>query len=154
LGFDGLMHFYRFNPNAEEAEISEAVIHALHLPGQLNTPYVVGGDAELFKKISPGFFTGITATASGFYGPQGRQIRLEPAVPDLNERLMQFRFGEHRITNFEMETSALFGLAKLLGHKATTVCVIIANRARKEYSKNYKPAMQQLIIDVLDRLSS
>jgi len=154
LGFDGLMHFYRFNPNVEEAELSGAVIHALHLPGHLNTPYVVAGDAELFDKISPGFFTGITATASGFYGPQGRQIRLEPAVPDLNERMMQFRFGEHRITNFEMETSALFGLARLLGHKAATACVIIANRARKEYSKNYKPAMHQLIVDVLDRLSS
>jgi uridine phosphorylase len=104
--------------------------------------------------MSSGYFTGITATASGFYGPQGRQIRLEPAVSDLNERMMRFRMGEHRITNFEMETSALFGLARLLGHKASTVCVIIANRARKEYSKNYKAPMQQLIVDVLDRLSS
>lgn len=154
LGFDGLLHFYQFQPNADEKALTDAIIKALSLPENLNTPYVVEGNLELFKKMSPGYFTGITATASGFYGPQGRQIRLEPAVPDLNERMMQFRFGEHRITNFEMETSALFGLAQLLGHKAATVCVIIANRARKEYSKNYKPPMQQLIVDVLDRLSS
>jgi uridine phosphorylase len=154
LGFDGLMHFYRFHANENEARLCEAIIAELNLPSNVNSPYLVEGDAALFAKMSIGYFTGITATASGFYGPQGRQIRLEPAVSDLNERMMRFRMGEHRITNFEMETSALFGLARLLGHKAATVCVIIANRARKEYSKNYKPPMQQLIVDVLDRLSS
>lgn len=153
LGFDGLMHFYRFHANESEAHLCEAIIAALSLPATMNKPYLVECDTALFAKISSGYFTGITATASGFYGPQGRQIRLEPAVVDLNERMMQFRMGENRITNFEMETSALFGLARLLGHKAATVCVIIANRVRKEYSKNYKPPMQQLIVDVLDRLS-
>jgi uridine phosphorylase len=154
LGFDGLMHFYQFHPKASEIELTNAILEALALPANVNKPYVVEGDADLYTKISAGYLSGITATASGFYGPQGRQIRLEPAIADLNERMQRFRLEQHRITNFEMETSALFGLARLLDHRAATVCVIIANRAREEYNKNYKPVLQQLIGDVLDRLSS
>jgi uridine phosphorylase len=108
----------------------------------------------LFAKLSPGFYTGITATACGFYGPQGRTLRLTPAVSDLNERMMGFQKDGLLITNFEMETSALFGLSRLLGHRAATACAIIANRASLEYSKDYKPVMDNLIISVLDRLSA
>jgi uridine phosphorylase len=94
----------------------------------------------------------MTATASGFYGPQGRQLRLKPTIPDLNERLSRFSHKGLRITNFEMETSALFGLGKALGHDCATVCAIIANRAKKEYSKNHDLTVEQLISFLLDRL--
>jgi uridine phosphorylase len=95
---------------------------------------------------------GMTATANGFYGPQGRQLRLKPTIPDLNERLSKFRYNGQRITNFEMETSALFGLGKALGHECATVCAIIANRYRKEYSKNHDLTIENLIAFLLERL--
>ena len=124
------------------------------MPESLNRPYLVESDPVLFSKLSPGYFTGITATACGFYGPQGRTLRLTPAVPDLNERMMGFKHQDLLITNFEMETSALFGLSRLLGHRSATACAIIANRASLEYSKDYKPVIENLITSVLDRLSA
>ncbi len=154
LGFDGLLHFYRFSENEREAVLLDSITRQLHLPAELNRPYLVEADPELFKLLSRDFYTGITATACGFYGPQGRTLRLEPAVADLNERMMQFKDHHFRITNFEMETSALYGLSRLLGHRACTVCAIIANRATLQYSKDYKPVMENLIKSVLDRLSA
>jgi uridine phosphorylase len=154
LGFDGLLHFYSFEENERERILLDAINAQLRLPDALNRPYIVEADAALFAKLSPGFYTGITATACGFYGPQGRTLRLTPAVPDLNERMMGFQKDGVLITNFEMETSALFGLSRLLGHRAATACAIIANRASLEYSKDYKPVMDNLIISVLDRLSA
>ena len=153
LGFDGLMHFYKFEENSEERALLKEINIALNLPNELNKPYLVKADDRLFEILSKGFFTGITATASGFYGPQGRKLRLTPAVPDLNERMMNFEHNKLNITNFEMETSALYGLSRLLGHKACTACAIIANRANLEYSKNYKPTMDLLIRTVLERLT-
>jgi uridine phosphorylase len=153
LGFDGLMHFYKFEENSEEKALLDQINIALNLPNELNKPYLVKSDEKLFEILSKGFFTGITATASGFYGPQGRTLRLTPAVPDLNERMMNFAYNNLNITNFEMETSALYGLSRLLGHKACTACAIIANRANLEYSKNYKPTMDLLIRTVLERLT-
>ena len=154
LGFDGLLHFYSFQENEREQAILSAILKQLHLPESLNRPYLVESDPVLFSKLSPGFFTGITATACGFYGPQGRTLRLTPAVPDLNERMMGFKHQDLLITNFEMETSALFGLSRLLGHRSATACAIIANRASLEYSKDYKPVIENLITSVLDRLSA
>ena len=95
---------------------------------------------------------GITATGNGFYGPQGRSLRLATAVPNLNEQLNNFTFKKHKITNFEMETSALYGLSSLLGHNACTTCAIIANRFKKQYSKDYKKTVNQLIELVLERI--
>jgi uridine phosphorylase len=152
LGFDGLMHFYGFLENSNEERLLAAINATLQLPTSLNKPYLVEGDAALLEKLSKGFFTGITATACGFYGPQGRTLRLNPAVADLNERMMAFEGENLRITNFEMETSALYGLSRLLGHKACTLCAIIANRANLEYSRNYKPVIENLVKTVLDRL--
>jgi uridine phosphorylase len=154
LGFDGLLHFYSFQENEREQAILSAILKQLHLPESLNRPYLVESDPVLFSKLSPGFFTGITATACGFYGPQGRTLRLTPAVPDLNERMMGFKHQDLLITNFEMETSALFGLSRLLGHRSATACAIIANRASLEYSRDYKPVIENLITSVLDRLSA
>lgn len=154
LGFDGLMHFYGFEENQNEKALLNAINASLQLPQNLNRPYLVEGNAALLARLSEGFFTGITATACGFYGPQGRTLRLTPAVPDLNERMMAFSHQEQRITNFEMETSALYGLSRMLGHNACTLCAIIANRATMEYSKNYKPVIENLVITVLNRLSA
>lgn len=154
LGFDGLLHFYSFQENEREQAILSAILKQLNLPESLNRPYLVESDPVIFSKLSPGYFTGITATACGFYGPQGRTLRLTPAVPDLNERMMGFKHQDLLITNFEMETSALFGLSRLLGHRSATACAIIANRASLEYSKDYKPVIENLITSVLDRLSA
>ncbi|MFM2284871.1 MAG: Purine nucleoside phosphorylase DeoD-type, partial [Bacteroidota bacterium] len=104
LGFDGLLHFYSFEENERERILLDAINAQLRLPDALNRPYIVEADAALFAKLSPGFYTGITATACGFYGPQGRTLRLTPAVPDLNERMMGFQKDGVLITNFEMET--------------------------------------------------
>ncbi len=154
LGFDGLMHFYSYAENDEERLLLDAINKQLQLPPQLNRPYLVSADEGLFNLLSKDYHTGITATACGFYAPQGRELRLSPAVKDLNERMMEFQKGNHKITNFEMETSALYGLSRLLGHKACTACAIIANRAIHEYSKDYKPVIENLVISVIDRLST
>jgi uridine phosphorylase len=154
LGFDGLMHFYGYRENQSEAALLQHILNSLNLPSELNKPYLAEGNAELFDLISKGHYTGITATACGFYGPQGRTLRLNPLVADLNERMMEFQSGGNKITNFEMETSALYGLSKMLGHKACTACAIIANRAILEYSRDYKPVVKNLIVDVLDKLSA
>ena len=97
---------------------------------------------------------GITISAPGFYGPQGRIIRLKTVDPNLNSKISAFEFKEKKINNYEMESSAIAGLSKLLGHNALTVCSIIANRMRKEYSVNYKLAVEKLVVTVLDRLLS
>ena len=99
-------------------------------------------------------FGGITATASGFYGPQGRQLRIVPADPLLNDKMETFKYNGHRITNFEMETSALYGLSAILGHQAVTICTIIANRVSKQYSKDYHPAVEKMIQTILDRITA
>lgn len=151
LGMDGLLHFYRHSFEAEKA-ILDAFIEHSRWPAVMNQPYLVKGNEELLAHIGRDMHQGITATASGFYGPQGRVLRLAPSLPDLNERLTSFRFQNLRITNFEMETSALFGLSQLLGHHAATFCAIIANRIRKEYSKDYKKSVEKLVGTVLDRL--
>ncbi len=116
-------------------------------------PYVVKGSETLINKIGFDLIKGVTATAPGFYGPQGRKLRLSPWVEDFNQQLTDFKFKENRITNFEMETSALYGLGALLGHQTCTVCAIIANRVAKQYSKNYHVAVEQLIQLVLERLT-
>jgi uridine phosphorylase len=105
----------------------------------------------LIKAIGKGMYSGITATANGFYGPQGRVLRLPAKIPTLNEQLFNFKYKDFRITNFEMETSALYGLCAMLGHRACTVCAIIANRFKKEYSKDYKKTVDVLIQDVLSK---
>lgn len=148
LGLDGLLHFYR-SEKVVDSVLTKAFIEQTNWPDGLNTPYMVEGGSDLLGKLSGTFPMGITATACGFYGPQGRVLRLPARVPDLNERLTAFRHGNHRITNFEMETSALYGLGAMLGHQCATVCAIIANRIQKAYSSNYKLAVEKLIDELL-----
>ncbi|MCE9540288.1 MAG: nucleoside phosphorylase, partial [Bacteroidetes bacterium] len=154
LGFDGLMNYYLDLPSINDNEISEAFIKQTNWNKNLPYPYVVKGSETLINKIGFDLIKGVTATAPGFYGPQGRKLRLSPWVEDFNQQLTDFKFKENRITNFEMETSALYGLGALLGHQTCTVCAIIANRVAKQYSNNYHVAVEQLIQLVLERLTA
>lgn len=153
MGFDGLLNYYAGRDLCDEPLVAEAFMkHAGWLKG-LPYPYVVKASSKLMKQIAFDMKSGITATAPGFYGPQGRQLRLAPALADLNEKLGSFEHESGRVTNFEMETSALYGLGQLLGHECLTVCAIIANRVRREYSKDYHPTIEKLIHTVLERLA-
>lgn len=153
LGFDGLLNYYLDLPKVNDNEISEAFIKQTNWDKNLPYPYAVKGSETLINKIGFDLTKGITATAPGFYGPQGRKLRLTPWVADFNQQLTDFKHNQNRITNFEMETSALYGLGALLGHQTCTVCAIIANRVAKQYSKNYHVAVEKLIQLVLERLT-
>jgi uridine phosphorylase len=153
LGFDGLLNYYLDLPSVNDNAVSEAFIKQTNWNQNLPYPYAVKGSETLIQKIGFDLTQGITATAPGFYGPQGRKLRLTPWVEDFNQQLTDFSFNGNRITNFEMETSALYGLGALLGHETCTVCAIIANRVAKRYSKNYHAAVEQLIQLVLERLT-
>ncbi len=152
IGFDGVLNYYEKASEIEDTELTDAFMQQTEWNPAFPRPYIVKGSEKLFSLLKDGTEHGMTATANGFYGPQGRQLRLRPTVPDLNERLSRFNYQGQRITNFEMETSALFGLGKALGHECATVCAIIANRFRKEYSKNHDRTVEQLISFVVDRL--
>lgn len=154
LGLDGLLNFYDNWRSVNEDAISEAFVkHTGWLPN-LPYPYCVKGSEALLSKFKEGTHIGITATAPGFYGPQGREIRLKAAQAGLNDMLTAFELNGHRITNFEMETSALYGLGKMLGHNCLTACVIIANRVRKEFTSDYKKSVEILIEQSLQRLTA
>jgi len=153
LGFDGLLNYYLDLPKINDNEVSEAFIQQTNWNKNLPYPYAVKGSEILINKIGFDLIKGITATAPGFYGPQGRKLRLTPWVEDFNQQLTDFKYKENRITNFEMETSALYGLGALLGHQTCTVCTIIANRVAKKYSQNYHASVEQLIQLVLERLT-
>jgi len=154
MGIDGLLNFYADLKTINENEMSEAFIR--HTSWQMNLPYpycVSCSETLLNKFREETIFKGITATAPGFYGPQGREIRLRPAMPDLNNLLNTFSYNTRQITNFEMETSALYGLGKLLGHECLTICVIIANRMRKEFTKDYTKSVDLLIETCLNKIA-
>lgn len=152
IGLDGLLKFYDSRAVTDD-KISESFIQQVGWHPELPYPYCVKGSDDLFSKFTTGFVAGITATAPGFYGPQGRVVRIPLAHPDLMDKMQYFRLGNQRIINFEMETSALYGLSKLLGHNALTVCAVIANRALKTYSKDHHKAIEKLIVVVLERLT-
>jgi uridine phosphorylase len=152
LGFDGLLNFYDTSGLVMDEKLIKAFIKHTGWNSRLPRPYLVPCSEELGKSLGEGFVKGITATASGFYGPQGRELRLKPAMPDLNESIGSFEFKGQRITNFEMETSALYGLGALLGHRTLTICAIVANRVIMQFSKDYKKTVDGLIRKVLERL--
>jgi uridine phosphorylase len=152
IGFDGVLNYYEKGAEVEETELTDAFIEQIGWRSTFPRPTIVKASDLLFDLLKEGTQHGMTATANGFYGPQGRQLRLRPTMPDLNERLSKFSYNGLRITNFEMETSALFGLGKALGHECATVCAIIANRFKREYSKNHDLTVEQLISFLLDRL--
>jgi len=153
IGFDGLLNYYAALSTINEDSLSEAFIKQSNWSSKLPYPYAIKGSETLLRKFEEGCIKGITATAPGFYAPQGRKLRLDPWVINFNQQLTNFNYDKKRIFNFEMETSALYGLGKLLGHQTCTICVIIANRETKKYSDNYAASMQQLIELVLERLT-
>ncbi|WP_430934984.1 nucleoside phosphorylase [Saccharicrinis sp. 156] len=153
IGFDGLLNFYAGRDEVVDLDFEQQFKEGLNWNPLLASPYVVDASSELLDELSVnGFHQGVTISAPGFYGPQGRIIRLGIQDVDINEKISNFRHDQHRITNYEMECSAIYGLSKLLGHNAATVCAIIANRKAGEYSNDYKPVMKDLIEKVLDSL--
>ncbi len=145
LGIDNLLNFYRYEQNDEEQQLIHSFVTHTQIHGQIGHPYITSGAGSLIKHFVKDFHHGITVTCPGFYGPQGRILRLGIRNPELINRLTDFRFGQHRITNFEMETSAIYGLGKLLGHNCLAVNAIVANRIKKEFSKDGKAAVENLI---------
>lgn len=154
LGIDNLLNFYRHEQNEEEKQLLQSFVTHTQMHGQGSYPYISGASASLLKHFVTGFHQGITVTCPGFYGPQGRVLRLGVRNPDLVNRLTDFSFGQHRITNFEMETSAIYGLGKLLGHHCLALNVIVANRITKEFSKDGKAAVERLIVKFIEIFSA
>jgi len=151
-GLDGLLKFYE-SDHVTIKDMSDSFIEQVNWNPDLPYPYFVACSPSLKIKLDNGFHCGITATAPGFYGPQGRKLRIPLRHPDLNDRMQQFRFYDDKIINFEMETSALYGLGKLLGHNTLTVCAVIANRVLNTFSEDHHQAIEELIQVVLERLT-
>ena len=153
IGFDGLLNFYAGRNDVCDLELEEAFKKHMNWSSLLSAPYVIDGDKELVDRIAgEDMVRGITIACGGFFGPQGRELRIPLADPHQNEKVESFIYGDLRITNFEMESSALAGLSALMGHKAMTCCMVIANRVAKEANANYKNSIDNLIIEVLDRI--
>ena len=153
IGFDGLLNFYAGRNDVCDLKLEEAFKKHMNWSPLLSAPYVIDGDKELVDRIAgEDMVRGITIACGGFFGPQGRELRIPLADPHQNEKVESFVYGDLRITNFEMESSALAGLSALMGHKAMTCCMVIANRVAKEANANYKNSIDNLIIEVLDRI--
>ena len=145
LGIDNLLNFYRMEPRGAEQEILQAFVTHTQLHQQFANPAIASASGFLLKHFTNGYHTGITITCPGFYGPQGRILRLGLKHPDLIERLTSFNFGPYRISNFEMETSAIYGLGNMLGHQCLSLNVIVANRISKTFSANGLLAVERMI---------
>jgi uridine phosphorylase len=145
LGIDNLLNFYKHSNNDEEKTLLQQFAAHTQLDNNFSHPYIATASGAILKHFVEGFHHGITVTCPGFYGPQGRVLRLGLTNPQLVDRLTQFYYGNHRITNFEMETSAIYGLGKLLGHQCLSVNVIVANRISKTFTKNGTAAVEKLI---------
>lgn len=151
IGIDNLLNFYRHENNEEELQILSAF--GTHTQMDKASPYIASAGPSIKKHFVDGFHHGITVTCPGFYGPQGRVLRLGLTNPNLIDQLTEFRFGNHRITNFEMETSAIYGLGKLLGHQCLSLSAIVANRVEKTFSKDGAAAVESLIVKTLGILA-
>jgi uridine phosphorylase len=145
LGLDNLMNFYQLKNNEEEKQIIQAFNTHTQLGSSNVMPYITMASGALLKHFVKDYHQGITVTCPGFYGPQGRVLRLGLAYPELINQLTSFRFGNHRVSNFEMESSAIYGMSKCLGHHAVSLNVIVANRIAKEFSKDGAKAVENLI---------
>ncbi|MDE6352083.1 MAG: nucleoside phosphorylase [Muribaculaceae bacterium] len=153
IGFDGVLNYYAGRNEVADLDFEKAFVEHTDWNPLWARPYVVNADAELVERIGrDDMVRGNTISAVGFYGPQGRELRLPLANPNLNKSIEEFRFGDRKITNYEMESAPLQGLGRLMGHKAMTVCSIIANRMNTEANPNYKTAVHDLIATVLERI--
>ena len=152
MGFDGLLNYYEVPDGVFDLDLETAFCNHVGWNPRLPAPYVVSADTELVNRIGHDMVQGITIAAPGFYGPQGRYVRARPADLDLNSKIQSFEYNGWQITNFEMESSALAGMSALLGHKAMTVCAIIAGRVSHNMNTEYKSSIEGLIQIVLDRI--
>ena len=153
IGFDGLLNYYAGRNEVCDLDFEHAFTRHMQWNPQKGAPYVIDNDADLLSRINQGDMVGgVTIAAGGFFGPQGRKLRIPLEDPKQNDKIMAFEYEGHCITNFEMEGSALAGLARLLGHKAMTVCMVIANRRAKEANTAYKNSIDDLIEKVLERI--
>ena len=154
LGLDNLLNYYAYAKTAEENELVDAFVEQTGLDTRITVPYVSKGSEALLSKFpDEAYFKGMTVTCPGFYGPQGRILRLQPAAQGLINKLTHFRHGSLRITNFEMETSAIFGLGKLLGHQCMSINTIVANRVLQQFSKDSEAAVNNMIKRSLEVLA-
>jgi uridine phosphorylase len=153
LGLDNLLNFYSYKKTVTDKEMADAFIDQTNLDTAITIPYVFSGSEILLQKFGSEFHKGITVTCPGFFGPQGRILRLGLSSPGLVDKLTHFNFNNLRITNFEMETSAIYGLGKLMGHECMSINVIIANRVLKEFSKDSNAAVEKMIKKALEALT-
>lgn len=154
LGLDNLLNFYNYEKTEADKDMVNAFITQTGLDTAITNPYAFSGSEMLLQKFSEGFHKGITVTCPGFFGPQGRVLRLGLSSPGLVDKLTHFSYNNHRITNFEMETSAIYGLGKLMGHECLSINVIIANRVMKEFSKDSEAAVKKMIEKALEALTA
>lgn len=154
LGLDGLAYFYEKGPLVMERELTSSFINQMEWDRDLPKPYAVKGSSKLLEVIGGNWRKGITLTAPGFYAPQGRELRLKVTDNTIIDRARNFKYSGDQVTNFEMETSALYLLAAMLGHHAVTICDIIANRITGEFNQNYHASMERLIKEVLERATA
>jgi len=153
LGLDNLLYFYKGMDSVVDHELAKAFTQQVDWHPGLSMPYFVKGSARMIKKFEDKAVSGITATAPGFYGPQGRRLNLDLTDPEMIRKLQGFRYNGHRIVNFEMETSALYGLGALMGHNMVTICALIANRATGKYNADHKELIKSLIDLVLEKIT-
>lgn len=155
IGFDGMLNFYQGRNSVCDLRFEQAFMQHAGWSELLAKPYVAPCSEELFKRVmSERTIAGVNISAPGFYGPQGRVLRLPLLDADLNDKIEAFEFEGQKITNYEMESSAIYGLAQLLGHQALTICLIIANRSKGTASRDYRPKMEELVQYVLDKLTT
>ena len=154
LGLDNLMNYYAYEKSTDEAGMADAFVEQVDLDTAITIPYAFSGSNELLQKFDDSFHKGITVTCPGFYGPQGRILRLDVRSKGLIDRLTHFRFNNYRITNFEMETSAIYGLGRLLGHNCLSVNAIVANRVVQQFSKDSNATVERLIRKALESLTA
>jgi uridine phosphorylase len=153
VGFDGLLHFYEGYDWLLDTALADSLVEFLEWPDTLSFPYAVKANRELSEKFSHfSFLRGITVSAPGFYAPQGRSLRLNPFDTEINNRLSEFTYRGNVICNYEMESSAIYGLSSLLGHKALTICVVIGNRVTGEFIADYKPVVKDLALKVMQTI--
>ena len=153
IGWDGVLAFYEGRDEIADLGFEEALVSFIHYPAKAARPYVVAANPELVNRIAgDDMLRGCTIAANGFYGPQGRVLRCDLAVKDINDRITDFCYEGQRITNYEMEGSVIAGLSLLMGHKAMTVCCVIAQRKAEAANTDYKPRIKQLVQTVLERI--
>jgi uridine phosphorylase len=153
VGFDGVLHFYEGYDWILDPPLSDTLAEFLEWPDTLSYPYAVKANKDLLRVFhDESFIYGITISAPGFYAPQGRSLRLGSFDPEINEKLSGFVFRGKAVCNYEMESSALYGLSTLLGHRALSVCLVLGNRMTGEFLTDYKPKMEELSVSILKKM--